>query len=174
VSALVLIGPPAAGKTTVGRELAGLLRVEFMDTDEMVAERAGRPIGEIFTRDGEAAFRAMERTAVLDALGEAQERPLVVAVGGGAPMDPVVAADLADRPAAVVFLDISAALAARRVGLGATRPLLSDSPRKIWRELMARRRPRYEELATARVEVDGKPATVVAEEIARLVMAKET
>ena len=57
----ILIGPPGAGKSTVGPLLAALLGVGFLDTDSVVEEAAGKPVGDIFIQDGEAAFRALER-----------------------------------------------------------------------------------------------------------------
>jgi shikimate kinase len=171
VSALVLIGPPGSGKTTVGRALAALLDLGFVDTDQLVEAKAGKSIGEIFVAQGEPAFRAMERVAVAEALAQARTGGLVVALGGGAPMDPATAASLAGTT--VVFLDISAPLAARRVGLDATRPLLAGSPRKLWRDLMAGRRPVYEGLADATILVDGLSPAEAAGRIAAQVMAKE-
>ncbi|MDQ2877341.1 MAG: shikimate kinase, partial [Actinomycetota bacterium] len=70
----VLIGPPGAGKTTVGALLAGLLGVGYTDTDTAIEAVAGKPVGDIFVEDGEPAFRAMEREAVAAALaGEGPE-----------------------------------------------------------------------------------------------------
>jgi shikimate kinase len=174
VSALVLIGPPGAGKTTIGQTLALKLGLGFLDTDQMVEARAGRSIGDIFLHDAEPAFRTMERAAVAEALECGAHEGIVIALGGGAPMEEANAAALRTAGAVVVFLDISPALAARRVGLNAARPLLRESPRKVWRELMAARRPTYEALSTAIIQVDGLSAADAADQIARLVMAKET
>ncbi|MDR0626170.1 MAG: shikimate kinase [Bifidobacteriaceae bacterium] len=164
MSALVLIGPPGSGKTTTGRELAGLLRLPFLDTDHMVEAQSGRTISDIFVREGEDAFRALERTAVAEAMNQAAREGVVVALGGGAPMDQSVAAAISHST--VVFLDVSAVLAARRIGLNASRPLLAESPRKVWRELMARRRPVYETLADIIIPVDGFGPTELARRIA--------
>ncbi|MDR1441340.1 MAG: shikimate kinase [Bifidobacteriaceae bacterium] len=171
MTALVLIGPPAAGKTTVGRELAELLGLGFIDTDEEIEGRTGMTIGQIFVEQGEEAFRAIERQVVFAALAQVKTMGGVIALGGGAPMDAAAAAALAGMT--VVFLDISAALAARRVGLDATRPLLAESPRKVWRELMGRRRPVYEGLASLTVEVDGLSPAEVAGMIATMVTGQE-
>lgn len=84
---VVLIGPPGAGKSTVGARLAQKLGTEFVDTDALVEQTDGRTISDIFVEDGEPAFRRMEADAVaraLDGVG-------VVALGGGAPMQPSVA-----------------------------------------------------------------------------------
>src|SRR5690348_7669509 len=64
----VLIGPPGAGKSTVGALLAALLGAEFAETDALVEEAAGKPVSDIFITDGEPAFRDLERTAVTQAL----------------------------------------------------------------------------------------------------------
>src|SRR5690625_6724576 len=77
---VVLIGPPGAGKSTVGQELARNLGVDFLDTDAVVEERSGRTISDIFLEDGEAHFRELEQAAVVSAL---QEHDGVVALGGG-------------------------------------------------------------------------------------------
>ena len=80
----VLVGTMGAGKTTVGRLLADALGVAFLDSDHAVEARAGKPVQEIFVDDGEAAFRALERTAVAAAL---DEHDGVLALGGGAVLD---------------------------------------------------------------------------------------
>jgi len=81
----ILIGPPGAGKSTVGPLLAALLGVAFLDTDSVIEAAAGKPVGDIFIQDGEAAFRALERTAVAEAVEGYQG---VLALGGGAVLDP--------------------------------------------------------------------------------------
>jgi shikimate kinase len=168
VKPVVLIGPPGAGKTTIGVKLAKLMGRRFLDTDRMVEEQTGQSIGEIFTGQGEAHFRDLERRAVAQAMTEAASQDLVIALGGGAPLDPV-SAEMLRREATVVFLDVSPVVAARRVGLNDARPLLRESPRKVWRELMAQRRPVYEALADRTVVVDGLMPGQVAARIARLV-----
>jgi shikimate kinase len=171
LSTLALIGPPGAGKTTIGRRLAGLLEIDFIDTDEAVVAAAGQPIAEIFVDQGEDAFRVLERRAVADALARARSTPMVLALGGGAPLDPITAAEL--ESATVVFLDVSDAVAIRRVGLDSPRPLLAASPRRAWRELMAKRRPVYEGLADAIVQVDDLTPDDAAGRIAALLTEGE-
>jgi shikimate kinase len=165
---VVLIGPPGAGKTAVGEELARMLGRGFLDTDQMVEAATGMSVSQIFVERGEAAFRDLERSQVARALELGRSEELVVALGGGAPMDPATQAALGDGPDAplVVFLDVSAAEAAKRVGLGAARPLLQGSPRKMWRDLMARRRPVYEGLAGLTVLTDGTDPLEAAGQIA--------
>ncbi|WP_409201247.1 shikimate kinase [Luteipulveratus flavus] len=160
---VVLIGPPGSGKTTTGRALAERLGVSFVDTDEAVEAGTGRSISEIFVEDGEPAFRALEADAVRAALATEAG---VVALGGGAPMQEPVAEALSGHT--VVFLDVSITDAAPRIGLDGTRPLLAVNPRATWTRLMRERRPTYEGLSGHRVDTAGKPADVVAEEIARV------
>jgi shikimate kinase len=156
----VLVGPMGAGKTTVGAELAARWGVELRDTDADIESLAGKPVSEIFVDDGEAAFRALERTAVARALAE---HAGVVAVGGGAVMADETRAALAGHR--VVFLDVGLSDAASRVGLGATRPLLLGNVRGQLKALLDVRRPLYEAVAEVRVLTDGRTVAEVADEI---------
>jgi shikimate kinase len=149
-----------AGKTTVGAELAARWGVELRDTDADIEALAGKPVSEIFVDDGEAAFRALERTAVARALAE---HTGVVAVGGGAIMADETRAALAGHR--VVFLDVGLSDAASRVGLGATRPLLLGNVRGQLKALLDARRPLYEAVAEVRVITDGRSVAEVADEI---------
>ncbi|WP_043263499.1 shikimate kinase [Streptomyces sp. CT34] len=141
---VVLVGPPGAGKSTVGALLAARLGVGYRDTDADIVATAGKPIAEIFIDEGEPHFRELERAAVRTALGT---HPGVLSLGGGAIMDDGTRKLLTGLP--VVFLDVELADAVKRVGLDAPRPLLAVNPRKQWRELMERRRPLYTEVARA-------------------------
>ena len=165
---LVVIGPPGAGKSTVGRLVASRLGVGFVDTDEVVETRTGRTIPDIFVEDGEPTFRDLERAAVVDVLGEADG---VVALGGGAVMDPRTEADLSSH--VVVFLDVGIADAARRVGFGQHRPLLSINPRAQWTKLMQDRRGVYERIAGMVVDTAGRDAAEVADEVVERLRAME-
>jgi shikimate kinase len=156
----VVIGPPGSGKSTVGRLLAERLGVSFRDTDEDVEATAGKPIGDIFVDDGEERFREMERAAVRDAL-EAHEG--VLALGGGAILDPATQADLAGGP--VVYLEVGLSDAVKRVGLASARPLLVLNPRSQFRKLMEERRPIYEGLAKIKVGTDGREPAEIVDEI---------
>ena len=151
---LVLTGPPGSGKTTVGTLLAEASGTRFRDTDQDVEATAGKPVSEIFVDDGEPAFRALEREAVAAAL---HEHDGVLSLGGGAVLDPATQEALAAYTAAggtVVFLDVSLAHAAPRVGLNQSRPLLLGNPRARWAALMEARRPVYERAATLHVLTD--------------------
>lgn len=160
---LVLIGPPGAGKSTVGRLVAQAMGLDFTDTDDVVAERAGRTISDIFIVDGEAHFRELEREAVAEAL----QHPGIVAFGGGAVLDPRTEQDLVASGMPVVFLDVRIADAASRVGFAVNRPLMAVNPRAQWTTLMNDRRPIYTRLATAVVQTGGRTPQDVAAEVAR-------
>ncbi|MFF2807821.1 shikimate kinase [Streptomyces sp. RGM 3693] len=148
---VVLVGPPGAGKSTVGALLAERLGVGYRDTDADIVATAGKPIAEIFIEDGEPHFRELERAAVRTAL---DGHPGVLSLGGGAIMDDGTRKLLTGLP--VVFLDVELADAVKRVGLDAPRPLLAVNPRKQWRELMERRRPLYTEVAQAVIATGGR------------------
>ncbi len=159
---LVLVGPPGAGKTTVGSLLAARWAVAFRDTDRDVEAHAGKVISDIFVDDGEAVFRKLESAAVQEALASHDG---VLALGGGAVMDTSTRAALLGHH--VVFLDVGLAEASARVGLAATRPLLLGNVRSQLKSLLDARRPLYREVATVHVLTDGRSAEEVVEEIER-------
>jgi shikimate kinase len=160
---LVLVGPPGAGKSTLAVLLAERLGLAWRDTDDDIARTAGKSIADLFLDDGEDTFRALESQAVRVALAEHDG---VLALGGGAVLDPDVRELLAGHT--VVFLDVSITGAAPRVGFNRDRPLLLGNPRAQWVQLMAARRPFYEQVATLTVDTDGKTPQEVADEVLRL------
>lgn len=162
---VVLAGPPGSGKSTVAAALARLTGWTVRDTDDDVVAVAGKPVTEIFVDDGEQHFRALERAAVAAAITEHEG---IVALGGGAVLAPEtqsVLAAYASQGGVVVFLDVSLAHAAPRVGFNRSRPLLLGNPRAQWQQLMDARRPVYEAVSTLRVSTDGRPQHEVAREI---------
>ncbi|SDQ10370.1 shikimate kinase [Actinopolyspora saharensis] len=162
---LVIVGPPGAGKTVVGRLLAERYGVGFRDTDSDAERLVGRPIPEIFTVEGESAFREIEERAVAEALGE---HTGVLALGGGAVMAEGTRKLLADRP--VLFLSVGFAEGVRRTGLSAPRPLLTGvNPRATFQALLRDRLPLYREVADWEVDTDElDPETVVERAVLRM------
>ncbi|OIQ70527.1 shikimate kinase [mine drainage metagenome] len=162
---VVLVGPPGSGKSTVATALARHWGVAVRDTDADVEDAAGKPIREIFVDDGEAVFRAWEHDAVLRAL---REHEGVLALGGGAVLDPATQEGLSDyraRGGTVVFLDVSLRHAAPRVGFATSRPLLLGNPRAQWQQLMDARRGTYEAVSDMRLLTDDQTPEEVAAQI---------
>lgn len=153
---IVLIGPPAAGKSRIGKRLAARLRVPFVDTDTLIVAEHG-PISAIFAEHGEPHFRALERAIVAKALGEHG----VVSLGGGAVIDQGTQADLAD--ARVVLLTVSPEAIAARIGNG-KRPLVTDV--ESWKRLVAARADIYTALADYTADTSTRPIDTIVEEIA--------
>jgi shikimate kinase len=160
---LVLIGAPGAGKTQIGKRVAQLLRARFVDTDRRIVVAHG-PIPELFERFGEARFRELERVEVAKALTERA----VVALGGGAVLDPETQRDL--RGARVALLTVRADAVASRIS-GTKRPLVKDGI-DSWRRLADSRRELYESLASRSWDTSDRPADEVAGEVAEWVRAE--
>lgn len=166
---VVLVGPPASGKTTIGTALSAALGVTFRDTDRDVESAAGMSVADVFVTSGEPHFRALEEAAVDRAL---EEHDGVLALGGGA----VTSAGTRERLVAygrgggtVVWLDVDLASAAKRVGLSRDRPLLTVNPRAMLRTMLEQRAPLYGEVATLTVPTAGRtPEDVLAEVLAAL------
>jgi 3-dehydroquinate synthase/shikimate kinase/3-dehydroquinate synthase len=164
MSIVVVVGPPGSGKTTVGTALAERLGVPFRDTDADIADRAGKPIPDIFVDDGEEHFRTLEREAVARAL---DEHDGVLALGGGAVLAESTRRLLAGYT--VVHLRVDLAEAVKRTDIDKGRPLLAVNPRATLRRLMDERLPLYEEVADIEVDTTGRePSELVAEIAARL------
>ena len=166
---LVLVGPPASGKTTVGRAVAQTLGVGFRDTDADVEAEAGCSVADLFVTEGEPHFRALEEAAVARALAQHDG---VLALGGGAVTRTAIRELLVAYGRAggtVVWLDVDLASAAKRVGLSRDRPILGVNPRAMLRHMLETRAPLYGEVASRTVATGGRePADVVAEVLAVL------
>ena len=162
MESVILMGPPGAGKSTVGKHLAKLSRKPFIDTDRLIEEREGRSIGDIFLEKGEVGFREIEKGVVLEVLLHDDS---IIALGGGSILDEEIQRKLEVKKN-VIFLDVSISNAAPRVGFNKERPLLVGNPRQQWLQLMEKRRDIYERLATQKVCTDNRKAHEVAEEIA--------
>ncbi len=163
---IILIGPPGCGKSTVGQALADKLDCQFVDTDSVVEQEYGHTISDIFVDEGEAFFRDLEYKALEDSL---QIPDCALALGGGAPISQRAQDLLSQCNSPIIFLDVSLAVAAPRVGFNRDRPLLLGNPRAQWQELAQTRRPIYESLATETIKVDGMSVeelvTMIAEKI---------
>jgi shikimate kinase len=154
---LVVIGPPGAGKSRVGKQVARLLRVDFVDTDRRIVARHG-PIPAIFAEHGEPWFRAAERAEVARALGERA----VVSLGGGAVLDPETQAQLGNRR--VALITVSPEAVGSRIS-GSVRPLLTDGV-ESWKTILEQRRDLYERLATRTWDSSHRSPSSLAHEIA--------
>lgn len=155
---LVIVGPPGAGKTTVGKVLARRLGVGFTDVDALIVDRAGKSIADMFLHDGEDAFRALEREVVAEALGSVDG---VLALGGGSVLAEETRAAL--RGHRVVLLMVGLADGLRRTGMSTARPLLAGvNPRATFKALLDARAPLYREVATVEVDTARRSANQVA------------
>jgi shikimate kinase len=156
----VLVGPPGAGKTTVGQKVAAAMELDFRDTDADIVAAAGKPIPDIFVDDGEPVFRTFELAAVSVAL---ESFDGVLALGGGAILAEQTRERL--RGHTVVYLSVELSDAATRVGLSGGRPLLAMNPRATLKYLLDQRRPLYQEVATITVVTDGRSPEEIADEV---------
>lgn len=154
---VVLIGPPGAGKSSIGRRLAHSLNCELVDSDQMIEQREGAACGEVFSSLGEPAFRELEAEVVKQALCSSG----VVSLGGGAVLDEGTR-DLLDRHT-VIFLDVSPEEGVARTLGDANRPVLAAAvPLAHYAELLELRRPYYEQVANLKVRTDKRsPQQVV-------------
>ncbi|MBU6379928.1 MAG: hypothetical protein RL560_192 [Actinomycetota bacterium] len=150
---VILIGPMGSGKSTIGKLLASKLDAPFRDTDDLIENEQGKSVSQIFLEHGEAEFRAMEKRVLRD---ELLRDGAVLALGGGAPISLDAQSALRAISSYIIFLDISLSTVAPRIGFNRDRPLLLDNPRGTWQNLMQERRPIYELLADATINVDNR------------------
>ena len=163
---VVLVGPMGAGKTTVAGLLGEVWGLPVRDTDDDVERAAGRSVSDIFVESGEEHFRRLEADAVAAAL---TSHDGVLALGGGAVLDPATRDLLAGHT--VAFLRVGLADAVKRVDLGVGRPLLLGNVRGRIKQLLDERTPVYEAVATVVVDTDGRTPEEVAREVADRVEA---
>jgi len=161
---VVLVGPPTAGKSSIGALLAAELRVPFADTDALVAKAAHKPVGDIFVDDGELVFRELERGAVSLGLDAVKPEGGVLALGSGAVLDPDVRRMIAGQ--VIVYLEAGFATVAKRTGMDRPRVVIPGNPRGRLRAMLDERRPVYAELATLTVTTDDMAAEEVAADLA--------
>ena len=134
---IFLVGMPGSGKSTFGKQLASYLSFEFLDTDSLIEKREGKSIPEIFSENGEAYFRKVEQSVLL----ELDAKSTVVATGGGMPCFFENMAVI-NQKGFSVFLDIPVKVLAERVIKQGNRPLL---PEKELDELVASLAKKYNE-----------------------------
>ncbi len=158
-----LIGPMGAGKSTIGRQLANIMGLQFFDTDSQIESRCGADIPWIFDVEGESGFRARETQVLSDLCSEVQS---VIATGGG-----IVKVEenrkLIKKSGFVVYLHASEKQQLERTSRDKKRPLLQvDNPKAVIADLMAEREPLYRELADLVMQTDQRSARKAATEIA--------
>lgn len=158
-SNLVLVGPMGAGKTSIGKRLGEWFRLAFVDADRDIELRTGAAVGTIFECEGEAGFRARERTALTELLdGNAQ----VISTGGGAVLDADNRRHMRER-GFVVYLKVSVEDQLHRLARDRTRPLLQrDDREEVLRQLAIARAPLYAEIADLCFDTDGLTSTEAA------------
>lgn len=157
---MVLVGMMGAGKTSVGREIAGRQGV-FVDTDRLVEQRAGLSISEIFAKEGEPAFRRLEIEALRDAISSGAYG--VVSTGGGIVTTEAGREFLNEVDAFVVWLTAPNEELARRASKSGNRPLLTGDPVARITELMKERANLYAEVADLTIDTSGLSIKQVAQ-----------
>jgi shikimate kinase len=163
---VILIGPMGSGKTTIGQLVAQRLDIPFRDTDQVIEENSGRTVSDIFLEDGEEAFRVLEKAVLRD---ELLSDGTVLALGGGAPISIDAQSALRAIASPVIYLDISLATVAPRIGFNRDRPLLLHNPRGQWQTLMEARRPIYESIADTVIDVNTKTEIDIVDEILEVI-----
>ena len=162
--ALILVGPPGSGKSTVGRLAAERLGLDFRDFDDDMEQLHGLQAGELVVKLGREKFQESERDLLEKILPEYDG---VLALGGGTPTAPGVPELL--KPYHVVFLDVDLDQVLRREGLVPLHPWLLPNPRAHLRELLNTRRPVYTAVAAATVPTSERtPAEVLADVLASM------
>lgn len=157
----IFIGPMGSGKSTIGKAVASALDLPFRDTDSIIEELEQLPVSQIFIDKGEDYFRAIEKKVLRD---ELLSDGSILALGGGAPISVDAQSALKVSSAPVIYLDISLASVAPRIGFNRDRPLLLHNPRGQWQTLMEVRRPIYESIANIIIDVNGKTQKKIVEE----------
>ena len=163
----VLVGMMGSGKTTVGRAAAERLGWRFLDSDRQVEERTGRTVEQIWREHGEPGFRHLETEALSEALASTAREPAIVAAAGGVVLNPDNRILLKTNPP-VVWLRARPETLAERVGTGSGRPLLAGDPAGALVRLSEERRPYYEDVADAVIDVDDLTPSEVVDRVVEL------
>lgn len=163
---IFLIGPMGAGKSTIGRQLAQMLGMEFMDSDSVIEERAGADIDWIFDVEGEAGFRKREERIINELT---QGQGIVLSTGGGSILSKDNRNVLSAR-GIVIYLETTIDKQFERTQRDKKRPLLqNDDPRKTLEELAKIRNPLYEEIADITLQTDDQATKLVATNIIEMI-----
>jgi shikimate kinase len=155
-----------SGKSTIGKSLANKLSLQFRDTDAVIEEQEMKTVSQIFIEDGEDAFRLIEKSVLRQ---ELLTDDTVLALGGGAPISIDAQSALRAIKSHVVYLDISLANVAPRIGFNRDRPLLLNNPRGQWQTLMEARRPIYESIADTIVDVNKRSQSEIVSQIMEVI-----
>ncbi len=167
---LYLIGPMGAGKSTIGKNLARELKLEFFDADQEIEKRTGADIGWIFDVEGEDGFRVREAKVIDDLT---QKQGIVLATGGGAIIEPDNRKHLAAR-GTVVYLYTTVEQQIERTLRDKRRPLLqTDDKEETLKDLMIEREHLYKEIADIVVSTDQRTVKSVAQEVLKLLEQDE-
>jgi shikimate kinase len=162
---VVLVGLMGTGKSTVGRVLAQRLHRPLVDTDAAVEARAGRSVRQIFTEEGEPAFRKLETEVLVEALESAS--PTVIAAAGGVVLAQENRDALKRACAKVVWLSAAPSLPVARVRSAGHRPLLDADPEGVLQAMSVERQPLYREVAHVVLSVDGRTPFEIADAVLR-------
>ncbi|WKD57581.1 Shikimate kinase [Corynebacterium capitovis DSM 44611] len=164
---VVLVGPPGAGKSTIGRRLASALNLPLVDSDLLIEAGEGKPCGQVYAERGEEAFRELEAAYVAEALASGG----IASLGGGAVLNSATRQLLANHT--VVWIDVTAEEGIRRTANETTRPVLAAAdPAQHYRDLLATREPFYREVSDYRVRTDERPPQRVVAEVLGIIEAQ--
>ncbi|HIF5574747.1 TPA: shikimate kinase AroK [Pasteurella multocida] len=164
---IFLIGPMGAGKSTIGRQLAQLLSMDFVDSDNEIEQRAGADISWIFDVEGEDGFRKREERIINELT---QRQGIVLSTGGGAVLSKENRNHLSAR-GIVIYLETTVEKQYQRTQCDKKRPLLQEveDPRQVLEDLAKIRNPLYEEIADITLPTDEQSAKVMATQIVDLI-----
>jgi shikimate kinase len=160
---IVLVGLMGTGKTTTGRLLGERLGLPYVDTDDLILERTGRTVRDIFREDGEAAFRVLETGVLVEALSA--PTPVVLAAAGGVVLSEANRRTLREADALVAWLRADPTLLVRRVQGQEHRPLLDDDPAGTLAKMDRDRAPLYRDVADVVIDVDDLTPADVADRV---------
>mgnify|MGYP000424147137 FL=1 len=159
---IYIVGPMGAGKSTIGRQIAQQLHLEFVDSDAEIERRTGAEIAWVFDVEGEDGFRKREADVISDLT---EQQGIVLATGGGS----IISKDVRNKLSArglVVYLETTIDKQVARTQRDKRRPLLrSENPRQVLEDLAELRNPLYEEIADLTVKTDEQSAKLVAKDI---------